>query len=176
MTQRPAPRAVSVPAGLDLVLHAAPEVSWYRQLFRLVGQDYLWFSHLAMAERDLAAHLASEAVEVWSVQKAGADLGLLELVWMENGDCELLFFGLSPELIGGGVGRWVMEHAIKRAYSRPIMRFFVHTCTLDSPQALGFYIRSGFVPCRREVEVADDPRLIGLLPEDCAPQVPLLRP
>ena len=58
----------------------------------------------------------------------------------------------------------------------PIERFWVHTCTLDSPQALGFYIRSGFAPVERQIEVFDDPRLTGVLPETAAPHIPVLRP
>jgi ribosomal protein S18 acetylase RimI-like enzyme len=50
----------------------------------------------------------------------------------------------------------------------------VHSCTLDSPQALGFYRRAGFVPYAREVEIFADPRIAGVLPRDAAPHVPLL--
>lgn len=175
MTERPAPRATTAQPDLTLALHDAPSVEWYRKLYRLVGDDYLWFSRLVMDDAALSAHLCSDRVEVWSVQKDGADLGLLELEWMQNGDCELSFFGLSASLIGGGVGRWLMEHAIDRAFAREITRFFVHTCTLDSAQALPFYIRSGFAPYGRAVEVADDPRLTGLVPAESAPHIPLLR-
>ncbi|TNJ44016.1 GNAT family N-acetyltransferase [Phaeobacter sp. B1627] len=176
MTARPVARAVEKPAELTLLRHDAPDLEWYRKLYRRVGEDYLWFSRLLMAEDVLKAHLASEAVEVWSVHKAGEDLGLLELEWMPNGDCELSFFGLAPALIGGGVGRWLMEHAFDRAFSRPIKRFFVHTCTLDSAQALGFYRRAGFVPYGRAIEIVDDPRLSGVIGLDRAAHVPLLRP
>ena len=175
MKARPKPRKSAPQPELTLALHDAPSVAWYRGLYRLVGEDYLWFSRLLCEEADLAAHLKSDAVEVWSVQKHGEDLGLLELEWMANGDCELSFFGLSADLIGGGVGRWLMEHAIARAFSRDINRFFVHTCTLDSPQALGFYTRSGFVPYGRAVEIADDPRISGLIPEARAPHIPLIK-
>jgi hypothetical protein len=50
----------------------------------------------------------------------------------------------------------------------------VHTCTLDGPTALNFYIRSGFVPYQRQVETFSDPRLTGLIPRDAAPQIPLI--
>ncbi|MCY4565611.1 MAG: GNAT family N-acetyltransferase, partial [Gammaproteobacteria bacterium] len=53
-------------------------------------------------------------------------------------------------------------------------RLWVHTCTFDHPGALDFYIRTGFVPYRRQIEVADDPRITGVLPRSAAPQVPLL--
>ena len=67
-----------------------------------------------------------------------------------------------------------MERALDLAWAAPIDRFHVHTCSLDSPAALAFYIRSGFTPYARQVEVADDPRLTGALPRDAAPQVPIL--
>lgn len=174
MFDRPTPREVALPAGVSVQRQAAPKVAWYRDLYRLVGADYLWFSRLEMADETLAAHLARAEVEVWSVVRDGRDLGLLELEWFENGDCELSFFGLAPELLGGGIGRWLMEHALERAFDRPIARFFVHTCTLDSPQALGFYERSGFVPYGRAIEIADDPRNRGVIAADKAPQIPRL--
>jgi len=50
----------------------------------------------------------------------------------------------------------------------------VHTCTLDHPAALSAYRRAGFEPYRRAIEHFPDPRLIGILPRDCAPQIPLI--
>ena len=55
-----------------------------------------------------------------------------------------------------------------------VERVWVHTCTLDGPSALGFYIRSGFTPFARAVEIFPDPRVLGLLPRETAPQIPLL--
>jgi hypothetical protein len=67
-----------------------------------------------------------------------------------------------------------MSRAIERAWAHPIERLWVHTCTLDHPGALAFYVRSGFRPYRRQVEVADDPRLSGALPRNAAPHVPII--
>jgi hypothetical protein len=55
-----------------------------------------------------------------------------------------------------------------------IRRVHVHTCTLDHPAALGAYRRAGFTAYKRAVETFRDPRLLGILPADCAPQVPLI--
>ena len=68
-----------------------------------------------------------------------------------------------------------MNAAIDRAWSQPIRRFWVHTCTLDHPGAIAFYMRSGFRPFRRQIEIADDPRLSGVLPESAAPHIPIIR-
>jgi len=64
----------------------------------------------------------------------------------------------------------------KAPWARPIGRFWVHTCTLDHPNALAFYIRSGFEPIERQVEIAEDPRIAGILPREVAPQIPLILP
>ena len=180
MQAPPQRRADPEQPGIALERVLKPGVAWYRDLYRRIGADWLWASRLAMAEGVLAGILEHPDIEVYAVMKAGQAEGLLELDFREEGACELAFFGLTQVMIGGGTGRWLMNRAIDRAWSReghaPIGRFWVHTCTLDSPQALGFYIRSGFMPVKRQIEVFDDPRLLGVLPETAAPQVPILRP
>ncbi len=147
----------------------------YRRLYRAVGEDWLWFSRLRLADAEIAALIGSADVEVYRLSDGADGEALLELDFRESDTCELAFFGLSRALIGGRAGRWLMNRAIERAWSRPIRRFWVHTCTLDHPAALGFYGRSGFRPFRRDVEITDDPRLTGVIPKGAAPHVPILR-
>jgi GNAT superfamily N-acetyltransferase len=151
-----------------------PEPAAYRELFRRVGEPWLWYSRLAMPAGALTALLADPAVEVYALELDGRQEGLLELDFREPTRCELAFFGLTAGILGRGAGRWLMNRAIERAWARPIERFWVHTCTLDHPGALDFYIRSGFRPYARRVEVAADPRLMGLAPRSAAGHVPLL--
>lgn len=173
----PERRADSGQPGITLERIEKPDIAWYRDLYRRIGMEWLWASRLAMAEDELAAILHNQDVEVYAVMKDGRGEGLMELDFREEGVCELAFFGLTTAVIGNGTGRWLMNHAIARAWSRaetPIRRFWVHTCTLDSPQALTFYIRSGFTPIKRQIEVFDDPRLTGVLPATTAPHLPIL--
>ena len=81
---------------------------------------------------------------------------------------------MTAELIGGGAGRWLMNRALELAWSRPVSRVWVHTCTFDHPSALAFYLRSGFRPFRQQIEVADDPRLDGTTPRSAAKHVPII--
>lgn len=166
-----------VPAPSDVSLRHVPNPAsdWYRDLFfRVGGKNWLWFSRLEMSDADLRKILDDENVMIFAVERDGQAEGLLELDFRERDACELAFFGLTEQLVGGGIGRWLMDHAIQTAWSRPISRFHVHTCTLDSPQALNFYCRSGFTPYRRQIEIAPDPRLSGGLPADAAPQIPTI--
>ena len=154
----------------------APDPDWYLDLFCKVGAPWLWFGRLVMDRDELRTILNDERVHVYVVREGTDEVGLLELDFRQHDDCELAYFGLAPEAVGGGAGRWLMNRAIRLAWAEGIARFHVHTCTLDHPAALEFYRRSGFTPYAREIEIAPDPRLSGLLPEDIAPQVPLIRP
>lgn len=163
-----------LPEGVTIRAVEAPSVDWYRELFvRVGGADWLWFSRLRMPHDELRSILHDPQVAVFAVESEGRAEGLLELDFREEGACELAYFGVTSELIGKGVGRAMMAVAIREAWSRPITRFHVHTCTLDSPQALGFYMRQGFTPIRQQIEVTDDPRLSGELPRDAGPHVPV---
>jgi GNAT superfamily N-acetyltransferase len=160
--------------GWTLRYEAHPSLAWYRDLYRRVGEDWLWFSRLTMADEPLAAILGDDRVEVYALEAAAGDEGLLELDFRTAGECELVFFGVTSPHIGTGAGRWLMNRALDRAWAHPIDRFWLHTCTLDHPGALAFYMRSGFTPFRRQIEVADDPRSTGLAPRHAAPHVPVI--
>jgi GNAT superfamily N-acetyltransferase len=173
MTARPALRP-DPPAAWSLRRVETPGLDWFRDLYRRVGEEWLWYSRLQMTDADLAAIVQSPLVEVYALVQDGRDEGLLELDFREPGQCELAFFGVTSKLIGSGAGRWLMNRALELAWSRPVSRVWVHTCTLDHPGAVAFYQRSGFRPFRRQVEIADDPRLDGTLSRSAARHVPII--
>ena len=127
-----------------------------------------------LGDAQLAAIIDHPRVEALAFVRGGEDIGIVELDFRRDGECELCFLGLAPEAIGRGDGRALAREAVRRAFARPIRRFWLHTCTLDHPAAVGFYRSAGFVPYRRAVEVADDPRVIGRLPRDAAPGTPIV--
>jgi GNAT superfamily N-acetyltransferase len=175
MREPPVPPPLPGSPSPELRRVESPALGWYRDLFRAIGEPWLWQSRLRLSEKALAHILHDPAVEVWAASSDGEDVALVELDFREAGSCELAFFGLTAPWTGRGTGRHLMRHAIARAWARPIQRFWVHTCTLDHPGALGFYIRSGFRPIKRQVEISPDPRLDGTLSPDAAPGVPLIR-
>lgn len=167
---RPAP-----PTPLELTHWPAPASDKYKALFRRVGEPWLWFSRLVLPEEALRRILDDARVEVYAAtDRAGIELGMLELDFRVEGTCELSYFGLVPELTGKGNGNWLMAQALGLAWRKGVDRVWVHTCTLDHPAALGFYRRHGFVPYKRTVESFADPRIAGVLSPDAAPHVPCL--
>jgi GNAT superfamily N-acetyltransferase len=176
LEMRSRPRLRRLPSR-DLSLERiTAELERYRALFRAVGEPWMWFSRLTMPGERLAAVIGHPEVESYALVRAGGDIGLLELDFRTERECEIQYFGLVPDAIGQGAGRFLMNEAIRRAFRRDIARLFLHTSSLDHPGALDFYRRSGFVAYKRAVEVADDPRLTGALPAAAAPHVPLIGP
>jgi len=151
-----------------------PTPTQYRALFRKIGAPWLWFSRLTMDDEKLGAIIHDPSVELFEVTAVEAVVGMLELDFREDGQCELAFIGLVPELAGQGHGRWLLAEAVRLAWREGVTRVHVHTCSLDHPAALSAYRRAGFTPYKRAIERFPDPRLLGILPSDCAPQVPLL--
>lgn len=174
MRERPRPRPMP-PSPLSLSAWKMPDLAKYRTLFRRVGAPWLWFSRLVMDDATLAAIVHDPAVAVFAVvDRAVIEVGMLELDHRQPGACEISYFGLIPELAGQGHGGWLIAQALMRAWTTQVDRVWVHTCTLDHPAALNFYRKQGFEAVSRAIETFPDPRDLGILPEEAAPQIPRL--
>jgi len=174
MRTRPVPSGTPARPGLALARVPAPAPETFRTLYRRIGTDYLWSDRLRLDDAALSAILGDPAVEFYVPEQDGAPVGMLELDFRNLPDVEIAFFGLVPEAVGAGTGRWLMDRALEIAWREGVNRVWLHTCTLDHPSAIRFYRSSGFVPYRRTLEVVTDPRLDGLLPMDAAPQIPVI--
>ena len=171
-----APQTVTVPAVPEFVIRRMehPDLDSYRDLYRRIGEDWLWFSRLRMPDGELRAILHDTAVDVFTLSYSGKDQGLLEFDRRSMPDIEISFFGVTKEMISKGAGRALMAHGLPLAWAHNPKRVWVHTCTSDHPSALAFYQKMGFVPYKRAIEIADDPRVTGESPRGAAPHVPIL--
>lgn len=171
---RVTPPPVRAVADLEIHRVAGPDPGWYRNLFRRVGEEWLWFSRLRMTDDELAAEIQRADVDIFTIRSGGRDVGLIELDRREPLDIELAMFGLTSEFTGMGAGRYTIDFAIREAFRHQPRRFHLHTCTLDHPRALTFYVKAGFRPYKRGIEISDDPRLTGEIAREVAAGVPIL--
>ena len=73
-----------------------------------------------------------------------------ELKNQRDGNVEIAYFGLIGEFIGRGFGKNLLEDAIRTAWTQGGKRVWLHTCTLDHPQALTNYLARGFKVFKEE--------------------------
>jgi GNAT superfamily N-acetyltransferase len=146
-------RTVPPPRDGLAVVHARnPTVPYYRSLYEAVGRDYDWTSRKKLSDAELAALLNDPRLEVHVLMVDGVPAGFAELDRRAEGEIELVQFGLMPEFIGRGLGKWFLQWAIDKAWGYSPQRFWLHTCTKDHPAALPNYLKAGFAPYKEEVK------------------------
>lgn len=169
----PGPAGLPAPAGLTLRRLGPADARLFHRLFRDIGRDWLWAGLIGMGEAGIAARLAQRDVLSLAVEADGAAVGMLDLETGREG-AEIVYFGFVPGWIGKGAGAWLMDEAKRIAAEAGQHRLWLHTCNFDHPRAVDFYRRQGFRVYCVGYEVMDDPRALGLLPKDAAPQVPFV--
>jgi len=105
-----------------------------------------------LADADRAAILNDSRNEVHVLFVDGVPAGFAELDRRIAGEIELVQFGLMPEFIGKGLGRYFLQWTIDKALSYSPRRFWLHTCTKDHRAALPNYLKAGFTIYKEEVK------------------------
>jgi GNAT superfamily N-acetyltransferase len=154
----------------------APSLSWYRAIYRRVGDRWLWVGRAMMEDAALSAWLTAPTTELLALEQGDETMGFAELDWSVAGNLEVAMFGVVPEATGKGAAALLMRSVQARARDEGVRRIWLHTCTFDHPAAIPFYRRAGFRPYKFAIEVMPDPRLTGQLPREAGPHVPLIDP
>jgi GNAT superfamily N-acetyltransferase len=151
MQREPAGELPPAPDGVKVVRATPPGVRFYRYLYDAVGAPWHWYDRKSWSDAQLAAVVDHPRVEVHVLWRRGVPAGYVELDRRSAAACEVAYFGLVPEAIGGGLGTWFLRWAVREAWrDEALARLWVHTCTLDHASALAVYQTCGFHPFRHE--------------------------
>jgi GNAT superfamily N-acetyltransferase len=138
---RPA-RAGGVPLEVRQAKLPCPELN--RFLYTAVGGDWYWLDRLPWTHDTWIAYLDRPELETWVGYVEGTPAGYFELEARPGTGVEIAYFGLLPRFVGMGLGGRLLTAAVERAWRRTTARVWLHTCTLDHPQALANYQARGF--------------------------------
>ncbi len=126
------------------VCRAARDPAINREFYRTVGADWTWTDRLGWPTERWQAYIEQPGLETWIARLDDQDVGYFELDDQAAEGVEIAYFGLLPEFIGRGLGGVLLTDAVRRAWQVEPPRVWVHTCTLDHPQALANYLARGF--------------------------------
>jgi GNAT superfamily N-acetyltransferase len=144
-------RAVSAPDPAPRIERVGEcPASFYRYLYAEVGRAFRWTDRLRWTDETILAHLATPGLSLWLLTWEAAPSGYFELKPEGEGSVEIAYFGLLPEYIGRGWGKYLLSEAVREAWRQGATRVWLHTCTLDHPAALPNYLRRGFRAVREE--------------------------
>jgi GNAT superfamily N-acetyltransferase len=172
MTERPTRPTVPCPPGQYAVLRLErPSPTFYRYLYSLVGERWMWSDRRKMSDEKLDAAINAEGIEIFVLYASGEPAGYVELDRRAKPDIRIAYFGLAPFFIGRGLGRYLLNWAVDLAWSYGPARLLVSTWSFDHPRAFANYQRAGFRPYQQARGKIRDPRLEGWIPADVQPRL-----
>ncbi len=154
MLRRPSREPATVPS-LMVAERPAPDLS--RWFYSTVGWDWYWVDRLVWTDEQWMAWVDRPEHHLVTAWVDGAPAGYFELE-QQGSSVELAYFGLMPKFIGQGIGGWMLTEALERAWSvAGTERVWLHTCSLDGPNAVANYQARGLVPVGQYSEWRVDP-------------------
>jgi len=144
MRRQPTQVVSSPREGIEITKVDKPSVEFYRHLYRSVGEQYNWVDRLVLSDERLRSIIQDDQVDVFVVSVSGETAGYSELDRRASNEIELVYFGLFPDFLGLGLGKYFLHWSLQEAWSFEPDRVWVHTCDLDHPAALPIYLKAGF--------------------------------
>jgi len=146
----------------DLAVAKVPEPmpELNRFFYTAVGGSWNWIDRLPWTYDDWMNWLNRPQTETWVMSVAGIPAGYFELEQQTGGSVEVAYFGLLPAFIGQGLGAHLLTVAVDRGWELGAKRVWLHTCSLDHPNALAGYLARGFREFDRKtscIEIPDSP-------------------
>ncbi|MGC4815175.1 GNAT family N-acetyltransferase [Micromonospora sp. DT228] len=123
-----------------------------------IGAPYGWRSASRTDDEWQELERRHPLRQYWLISLKDDTVGIADLEPHPGGDVEITTFGLLPEYVGRGLGGHALTLAIRQAWdseaveSPAVRRVWLHTSSLDHPNALRNYQRRGLTVYRTEVE------------------------
>jgi ribosomal protein S18 acetylase RimI-like enzyme len=144
-------RAAAAPfEGVRIERATARAPSFWRYLYTEVGRAHHWIDRLPWTDDDIVRYLSDPAIQLWVMTSGGTPAGYFELRTVDDDSVEIAYFGLLPDFIGRGLGKYLLSVAVEHAWALGPSRVWLHTSTLDHPAALSNYRARGFTVFKTE--------------------------
>jgi ribosomal protein S18 acetylase RimI-like enzyme len=144
------------------IAHAPrPQPALYRMCYRSVGEAFHWRDRWDWSDEEIAEHVASPHIHLYVATRLKGRQEAQLAGWYElrevpeERSIEIAYFGIMAGEFGRGFGKHLLSHAVREAWARKPERVWLHTCTLDHPNALPNYVARGFTPYRTETYDVD---------------------
>ena len=141
-----------------LIKKIKPDFQLNKFFYKQVGKKHRWIDRLIWSDEKWMTYISNKNLETYVISKCDELVGFFELLYNpELKETEISYFGLLEEYIGKGIGGFALSSAIRKAFEKKINRVWLHTCTLDHPNALKNYIARGMTVFKKEnIKILDN--------------------
>ena len=134
-----------------LIKKIKPDFQLNKFFYKQVGKKHRWIDRLSWSDEKWINYISNKNLETYIICESNELVGFFELLYNpELQETEISYFGLLEEYIGKGIGGYALSEAIRKSFEKNIRRVWLHTCTLDHPNALKNYIARGMTVFKKE--------------------------
>ena len=122
------------------------EPQFCKFLYQKIGEDFYWKDRLAWSIDDWANYLENEKLRFFTAYAGEEPVGYYEYLYHDDKqEVEITYMGIFKNYFGRKLGAYLLTHALESGWKHNPKRIWVHTCTLDHPNALRNYIARGMI-------------------------------
>ena len=117
--------------------------------YKQIGKKHQWVDRLIWQDKNWIEYVSNKNLKTFILKKNNDFVGYFELFFNKN-ECEIAYFGILEEFIGKGYGGFLLSEAIRIGFKNA-NRVWVHTCSLDHPNAIENYKSRGMKVFKTEI-------------------------
>ena len=117
--------------------------------YKQIGKKHEWIDRLIWQDKNWMDYTSDKNLKTFVLQNNNDLVGYFELIFNGN-DCEIAYFGILEEYIGKGYGGFLLSEALRIGFKNA-KRIWVHTCSLDHPNAIENYKSRGMKIFKTEI-------------------------
>ena len=130
--------------NLEVFLEEKPTPDLCKFFYKEVGKDFFWRDRLKWSDQDWLDYINNDFFKLYILKKNNELAGYYELLYDPKiSSMEISYFGIFKEFFGKGIGGYLLTDAILTSFNQKADKVWVHTCTLDHPNALKNYLARG---------------------------------
>jgi ribosomal protein S18 acetylase RimI-like enzyme len=130
--------------NIDILLKKKPTIDLCKFFYKEVGRDFFWRDRLKWSNQDWLDYVNNDFFKLYILKYNNKLAGYYELLYdPKTNSMEIPYFGIFKEFYGKKIGGYLLTDALSTSFKQNITKVWVHTCTLDHPNALKNYLARG---------------------------------
>jgi len=130
--------------NLEVQLEKKPTIDLCKFFYKEVGKNFFWRDRLKWSDQDWLDYINSNFFKLYILKHNNKLAGYYELLYEpKTNSMEIPYFGIFKEFYGKKIGGYLLTDALSTSFKQKITKVWVHTCTLDHPNALKNYLARG---------------------------------
>ena len=130
--------------NIEILLEKKPIIDLCKFFYKEVGRDFFWRDRLKWSNQDWLDYVNNDFFKLYILKYNNRLAGYYELLYdSKTNSIEIPYFGIFKEFYGKKIGGYLLTKALSTSFKQKINKVWVHTCTLDHPNALKNYLARG---------------------------------